>query len=66
MDQNAGQAFDPDHSETEERFILVGISDRLRVLMVFYCYRREHSMIRIISARKANATEEKDYWRVIR
>ena len=66
MDANAGQAFDPDHSEEEDRFMLVGVSDRLRVLAVFYCYRREYSMIRIISARKTTEAEEKDYWRVIR
>lgn len=63
-DENAIEFFDPDHSENEDRFILLGISARLRVLVVCYCQRRENS-IRIISARKADKKEEKDYWETI-
>lgn len=66
LDENAREFFDPDHSQQEDRFILLGISNRLRVLVVCYCYRRRESVIRIISSRKANAKEEKDYWEVIR
>lgn len=60
-DENAVEFFDPDHSEEEDRFILLGISVRLRVLVVCYCQRREN-LIRIISARKTDKKEEKDYW----
>ena len=61
-DTNAKVFFDPDHSEEEERFILLGVSFQLRVLVVCHCYRESDSVIRIISARKADKMEEKDYW----
>ena len=48
---------DPDHSDDEDRFILLGLSERLRVLVVCHCYRRGDSVIRIISARKATRHE---------
>lgn len=60
-DENGVEFFDPDHSEDEDRFILLGVSARLRVLVVCYCQRRGNS-IRIISARKADKKEERDYW----
>ncbi len=52
---------DPDHSEDEDRFILLGISHNIRALMVCHCYREEGSVIRIISARKADKAEIKQY-----
>jgi uncharacterized DUF497 family protein len=52
---------DPDHSESEERFILLGLSSRLRMLVVCHCYREDGKTIRIISARKANKFEQKQY-----
>jgi len=52
---------DPDHSEKEDRFILLGISCSLKVLVVVHCYKDEENMIRIISARKATRSEEKQY-----
>lgn len=52
---------DPDHSETEDRFILMGLSYHLRILVVVHCYRQEDSVIRIISARKASKSERKNY-----
>ena len=61
-DENATLYFDPDHSEDEERYILLGISARLNVLIVCHCYRESESTIRIISARKANKKEQKSYW----
>lgn len=64
-DENAMEFFDPDHSEDEDRFIMLGVSTRLRTLVVCYCHRRGRA-IRIISARKANKNEEKEYWRMIR
>ena len=61
-DENAREYADPDHSASEERFILLGISSRLRVLVVCHCYRESESVIRIISARRAQRSEEKTYW----
>lgn len=61
-DENAREYSDPDHSESEERFILLGVSSRLRVLVVCHCYRESESMIRIISARRAQRSEEETYW----
>jgi uncharacterized DUF497 family protein len=52
---------DPDHSQTEDRFILLGLSHQLRVLLVCHCYRQKDGIIRIISARKANKDEIKQY-----
>ena len=60
-DENATEFYDPDHSEHEDRYLMLGISVKLRVLVVSYCYRKDHGMIRIISARKANPKEEKQY-----
>ncbi len=62
-DENATIYFDPDHSEEEDRFILLGISFKLRVLVVCHCYRESSTVIRIISARKADKEEQKDYGR---
>jgi len=62
-DENAIQFFDPDHSEDEDRFILLGISFRLRVLVVCHCYRESETVVRIITARRANRSEEQEYWR---
>jgi uncharacterized DUF497 family protein len=52
---------DPDHSGDEDRYILLGRSARLRLLIVCHCYREESDTIRIISARKANRSEQKQY-----
>ncbi|MBI3448215.1 MAG: BrnT family toxin [Acidobacteria bacterium] len=61
-DENAVVYFDPDHSEDEERFILLGMSLQLHVLVVCHCYRQGDSVVRIISARKADKREEEGYW----
>lgn len=63
LDENALRFFDPEHSEDEDRFIMLGMSSRLRVLVVAHCLRESNSIIRIISARKAGKREERDYWR---
>ncbi len=60
-DENARLINDPDHSEDEDRFILLGISSLLHVLIVCHCYRSEGNVIRIISARKATNSETKAY-----
>lgn len=52
---------DPEHSETEDRFILLGISATARTLVVVHCYRESDSVVRIISARKATKTERRFY-----
>ena len=62
-DADALQIFDPDHSESEDRFILLGMSAILRILVVCHCYRAEDSKIRIISARKATRNESSTYER---
>ena len=62
LDENALRFFDPDHSADEDRFLMLGISFRLRVLVVCHCLRVKDAVIRIISARKADKREEADYW----
>ena len=57
---------DPDHSQAEERFIILGMSAALRVLVVCYCYRENESSIRIISARKATKKETRFYGEHVR
>lgn len=52
---------DPDGSDTEVRFVLLGVSSRFRLLVVCHTYRRSDSVIRIISARKATARERASY-----
>ena len=52
---------DPDHSEQEERFIILGFSIKANLLVVCHCYRQNDSVIRIISARKATAKEARQY-----
>lgn len=59
-DENAIEYFDPDHSEDEDRFIMMGFSFKLRMLVVCYCARRGNA-IRIISARKATRHEADNY-----
>lgn len=61
FDEKATEFFDPDHSKDEDRFLMLGLSWRLRVLVVCYCLRQNGSEIRIISARKATKKEEKIY-----
>ena len=60
-DERALLIGDPD--ESEERFVLLGLSAALRVLLVCHCYRKTDEVIRIISARKANREEKKEYER---
>jgi len=62
-DENAIQYFDPDHSDDEDRFILLGISFKLKVLVVCHCFRESETVIRIIAVRKADGDEEHEYWR---
>lgn len=57
FDEYARQFFDETHSDEEDRFIMLGVSNRSRVLVVCHCERGEGETIRIISARKATANE---------
>lgn len=61
FDDNAKLINDPDHSGDEDRFVLLGLSHGLRVLIVCHCYRSEGNVIRIISARRATTNETKAY-----
>ncbi|MBN8647576.1 MAG: BrnT family toxin [Caulobacterales bacterium] len=60
-DEMALQYFDNINSDTEDRFIMLGLSAKLRLLVVVYCERGEGDIIRIISARKATKNEGKNY-----
>jgi uncharacterized protein len=62
FDERARLMHDPDHSDQEDRFLLLGMSRRLRLLLVCHCYRESDEEIRIISARKATAVEAEQYW----
>lgn len=52
---------DPEHSVGEERFIILGLSAAFRVLVVAHCEREAGTVLRIISARKADRGEREDY-----
>ena len=61
-DEHALLISDPDHSEHEDRFILLGLSGTLRTLLVSHCYGQRGDVIRIISARRADPQERKQYY----
>ena len=61
LDDNARVIPDPEHSDDEERFVLLGLSISLRVLVVCHCYRQSGEVVRIISARKADRDETEQY-----
>ena len=61
FDDRARLIDDPDHSEDEERFVLLGLSNSLRLLLDCHCYRSEGNVIRIVSARKTKPKESKSY-----
>lgn len=61
VDEAALWVPDPDHSADEERFVLLGMSARIRVLVVVHCDREAEATIRIISARKATRAERRQY-----
>ena len=60
-DDNARLISDPEHSKDEDRFILLGMSYKLKILTVVHCYKDDDSNIRIISARKSTKKETKQY-----
>jgi uncharacterized DUF497 family protein len=61
VDEQAKLIDDPDHSQDEDRFVLLGLSSSLRLLVVCHCYRDEGNIIRFISARKATTQESRFY-----
>ena len=63
LDDNAIRFYDPDHSHDEDRFIMLGMSFKLRILVVCHCYKEDEYTIRIISARKATRHEATQYGR---
>jgi hypothetical protein len=65
-DANARLIADPDHSDDEDRFVLLGMSEQLRILVVCHCYREDDTLIRIISARKAKRKEIETYEELLR
>jgi uncharacterized DUF497 family protein len=65
LDENAIEFYDPDHSESEDRFVMLGISFRLRLLVVCYAVREGGTRLRLISARKARKNEAKRYTREV-
>ena len=65
-DERALLLDDPDHSATEDRFVLLGLSAMLRAVVVVHCYRENDEVIRLISARQATRAEQRQYeerWR---
>jgi uncharacterized DUF497 family protein len=65
FDENAVEFYDDEHSEWEDRFLLLGMSTRMRILLVCHCLREGGSVIRIISARKATKKQRALYPKVI-
>jgi uncharacterized DUF497 family protein len=63
LDENARLIADPEHSDIEDRFVLLGLSIRLRLLVVCHCYRESSGAVRIISARRADRAERREYAR---
>ena len=62
-DEAAIEFYDDEHSEWEDRFLLLGLASDMKLLLVCHCYRSEEGVIRIISARKATKNEAKHYQR---
>ena len=62
FDDMAIQLWDESHSKKEERFLMLGLSNKLRILLVVHCFRESDSTIRIISARKATKKEMNEYY----
>ena len=66
-DEHARLIDDPDHSTTEDRFVLLGLSSKFRVLLVVHGYKKDDEVIRIISSRRATRSERNLYeerWQV--
>ncbi len=64
FDERAVEFYDETHSDWEDRFLLLGLSAKFRILLICHCFRNNDSVIRIISARKATKQEQKFYPRM--
>lgn len=64
FDEEALLIGDPEHSSDEDRFLLLGLSASLRVLVVCHCVFEERGTVRLISARKATTRERRQYERM--
>jgi uncharacterized DUF497 family protein len=62
LDEGARLIDDPDHTEDEERFVLLWYSLQARCLIVVHCYREDDSVVRLISARRVTVHEEEESW----
>lgn len=60
-DEYARLRTDPDHSDDEDRFLILGMSTRLRLVVVAHCYRESDEVVRLISARRATRREAHQY-----
>jgi len=60
-DENARLLYDAEHSSEEERYIILGMSDSLLLLVVCHVYKEDEDTIRIFSARRANKLEQQQY-----
>ena len=60
-DDSAIQFWDEGHSDLEDRFLLLGRSSKMRILLIVHCFREPESVIKIVSVRKATKTESKQY-----
>ena len=61
FDQKAVEFYDDEYDQQEERFLLLGVSAKLRILMICHCHREGGDVIRIVSARKATKNEQREY-----
>ncbi len=61
FDDNAIQYWDNEYFNKEQRFLMLGMSSRYRILLIVHCYREDDSVVRIISARKATNKERNEY-----
>ena len=60
-DEFARVIYDENHSSIKDRFVILGMSEKLRILVVVHCFRQDDEVVRIISARKATPNEQKQY-----
>ncbi len=63
FDDFAVQFFDQDNSDTEDRFLMLGMSNETNLLLICHCERDDGNTIRVISARKATKNESENYQR---
>ena len=63
FDEFAVQFFDQENSETEDRFLMLGMSNERNLLLVCHCEREDGNTVRVISARKATKNESRNYQR---